>query len=72
MEVRIKRNLRFFITAIAVIFIWRGTWGILDKYIIPINSEVAFILLIIVGLIILIIDDFELEELSHKEKGEGE
>lgn len=68
MKKRIKRNLRFFITAIAVVFIWRGTWGLLDKYIIPISPDFAYIMLIIVGLLILIVDDFELSELDDRQR----
>jgi uncharacterized membrane-anchored protein len=63
---RFKRNIRLFIAAIAVVFIWRGVWSLLDILLIDIDPTVANIALVFVGLIILIIDDLELFELRNK------
>lgn len=65
---RFKNNLKLFITAIAVVFIWRGVWGLLDHYIIPINADLAYFGLIVAGILILMFDDLELQELSEKDK----
>lgn len=65
---RFKRNFRLFIAAIAVVFVWRGVWSLLDIFLKDIDPIFANVSLIIVGLVILIVDDFELKELSSGRK----
>jgi drug/metabolite transporter (DMT)-like permease len=65
---RLNRNLRVFIAAIAIVFIWKGTWSILDIFIKDLDPLLANASLIVLGVIILIVDDLELKELRRGRK----
>jgi len=43
------------IAAIAIIGIWRGTWNLLDRYLLPNNFNISQTISILVGIIILFI-----------------
>jgi uncharacterized membrane protein len=52
---------------IGVVMLWRGIWGLIDIYLFPGHPELSNILSIGIGLLILLADDFELDELaSHR------
>ncbi len=52
-----------FIAATAVIAVWRGLWGLMDLYLLPDNPTWSFVVSIVLGVIILLVDDFRLDEL---------
>lgn len=59
-------NFYFLITGIGVIFVWRGVWGLLDLYFFPGNEVFSIFASVVIGLVILFINDFSLSELdSH-------
>ena len=64
-----KSGLRHFttilVTAAAVVFFWRGVWGILDHYLFPENPMISNLSSILMGLLILWLDDKEISELQH-------
>lgn len=60
----IKANTKILVLAIAVVCVWRGTWGILDLYLFPNNSLLSFIVSIAIGLLILYTDDRSISELK--------
>lgn len=53
------------VTAAAVVFFWRGVWGILDYYLFPENPTLSYLSSILIGLFILWIDDKQISELHH-------
>jgi uncharacterized membrane protein len=55
--------LNTFIVLIAVILMWRGIWGLLDYYVFPENPVLSYVIGAAIGFLILILDDFELNEL---------
>ena len=61
---RTRRNIRLFLVAAAVIMIWRGIWGLLDHYLFPENPDMSHVISILIGLVILLFDDFALTELG--------
>jgi len=60
---RKKKELHTLLIVIAIIFIWRGIWGLLDVYLLPNYPLLSMIISIIIGLIILYMDDKKLEGL---------
>lgn len=53
------------LTAIAVVFFWRGIWGLTDTFLFPENATLSYMVSIFVGLVILYVDDKRINELSH-------
>lgn len=51
------------IVLFAVVFIWRGIWSTLDLYFFPNNPLLSYVLSAVIGFLILILDDFELDEI---------
>jgi len=47
--------IRTLITAIAVIALWRGLWGIMDLYLFPANLLLSYLCSVILGIAILYI-----------------
>ena len=63
----LKPNMNFFralVVALAVIFIWRGVWNLLDMYLIPEHPVVSSILGVVIGLMLLYLPDGDLKELA--------
>ncbi len=60
---RVGLNFHTIIDLVAIILIWRGAWNIIDTYLFPEHAVFSALLGIIVGLIILVMDDFKLKEL---------
>ncbi|NVP17429.1 hypothetical protein HUU51_01800 [Candidatus Gracilibacteria bacterium] len=56
-------NIRVFLLLLAVVVIWRGIWNIFDRYFFPDYFMLSNILSIVIGLVIIFINDYELEDL---------
>jgi hypothetical protein len=41
--------------AVAFVTIWRGTWGLLDKYLFPNSPQTSYLISISIGLLLLFI-----------------
>ena len=52
------------VAATAVVMFWRGVWGLLDVYLFPENQAVSFIVSIIIGIALMLLNDFKLNELT--------
>jgi hypothetical protein len=62
-----RKLLLVFSGVFGVILVWRGIWGLMDLYLFPDHPEFSYLLSIIFGFFILLVDDLELEELnSHR------
>ena len=57
-------NLNTLIVCISVVMIWRWIWDLLETYLFPNNPLISNLICIILWIIILLIDDWKLEELS--------
>lgn len=53
------------ITGLGIIVFWRGIWGIMDTYFFPNNELLSYSLSILLGFLILYLNDFSLKELEH-------
>lgn len=62
-----KKNpfLYHLITGTAIITFWRGLWGLLDIYIFPENLVLSYGISTIIGLAILFINDYSIEEIGN-------
>ena len=61
------RDLKILLLTIAIIMIWKGIWDILDTYF-PTDSMSASIISIILGIVILFLNDNDLSQLAEVEK----
>lgn len=59
------KEVRTIIIATGVILFWRGCWNLMDFYIFPDNKLLSNIFTIILGIILLWIDDLELGSLEE-------
>lgn len=50
------------IVLIAIVLLWRGVWGLLDAYFFPNNPLLSYGVGSLVGILMLLLDDFELNE----------
>lgn len=57
-------NARLLISVVGVILVWRGVWALCDRYLFPENPSISAVMSIIIGLIILYIEDRSLKELE--------
>ena len=58
-------NINMIIIAISVVMIWRGVWGILDTFLFPNYPLISYSISLVLGILILLIDNQKLDELSH-------
>jgi hypothetical protein len=61
------RDIKILLLTIAVIMIWKGIWDILDTYF-PTDSILASIVSILIGVLILFLNDNDLSQLAEVEK----
>lgn len=61
----IRRNLNYIVIAVGIVMIWRGIWGLLDTYLTPSNPTLSFIISIIIGLIILLLNNPKKADISE-------
>ena len=52
------------ITGAAIIAFWRGLWGLMDLYLFPQNEVLSYLVSAFLGILILYLNDFSLEELG--------
>ena len=59
-----KSNWNIFLIFLAIVMVWRGVQDLLTICLFPNHPIVSCIICIVVGIIILLIDDWKLDELS--------
>lgn len=59
-----RKNLRIIIDLLGAIAVWWGIWGILDLFIFPENKLFSYLVSIIFGFILLLIDGNGLDDLK--------
>jgi hypothetical protein len=59
------RNLYALIVGMAIILYWRGIWGLADVYMFPNDPAISFSVSAIVGIALLFINDFRLDEIER-------
>jgi hypothetical protein len=57
-------DLHALIALFAIVMIWRTVWGLMDNYFLPQWPFASYVIGGIVGLIVLLYDDFHLSELQ--------
>lgn len=63
---RLRHIFESLMVGTALILFWRGAWGLLDIYLFPNNQTLSSAVSIGLGLLILFIDDFELNEINNR------
>jgi len=58
------RHVYSILTGLGIIIFWRGIWGILDAYLLPGHQLLSYLISIMIGLLILYLNDFALKELE--------
>jgi len=56
-------NIRILVEVAGVILVWRGVWTLADRYLLPENPDVSAIISIILGIIILYLENKNLKDL---------
>ena len=59
-----KSNWNIFLIFLAIVMVWRGVQDLLTICLFPNHPIVSCIICIVIGIIILLIDDWKLDELS--------
>ncbi|MEY4768770.1 MAG: hypothetical protein RL637_1409 [Pseudomonadota bacterium] len=63
------KNLHPIINAVivmcAIIMLWRGIWGLADLYLFPNSPTLSYLLSIVIGGLVLYLDDFSLKDLKR-------
>ena len=52
------------VIVLAIIMLWRGVWGLLDVYLFPGVPTLSYLISIALGILILYLDDFSLNDLK--------
>jgi uncharacterized membrane protein len=60
-----SKNIKILFTAIGIIFVWRGIWGLADKFLFPENEILSFSVSMLIGLFILFIADSTKKDISE-------
>lgn len=64
-KIRLRnKNLHSILVGSAIIMFWRGSWGLMDRYLFPENPVLSFLVSISLGLLILLAMDLSLEGLG--------
>lgn len=64
---RIKKhhpNWYSIIVGAAIVMYWRGLWGLMDTYLFPGNEVLSYSASIVIGLLLLLANDFKLTEIE--------
>ena len=56
-------NLKTLLICIGVVMVWRGVWNLCDSYLFPDNPILSDVISIVVGILILYLDDKKIDEL---------
>lgn len=54
------------LTVVAVVFVWRGLWGLMDIYLFPDNQVLSYVSSLLAGLFILYLPDDDIKELVNE------
>lgn len=57
-------SLNTLVIIFAIIMVWRGVWGLLDTFLFPGWPLFSYIVSILLGALILYLDDFSLDDLK--------
>lgn len=64
---KVRQNLRYLFIAAGIVFVWRGIWGLADIYLIPSNPTLSFIVSIGIGIVLLLLHEYERSDLRELE-----
>ncbi len=58
-------NANAIVIVLAIITFWRGVWGLLDIYLFPGSPTLSHLVSILIGALILYLDDFNMNNLKR-------
>ena len=58
-------NANAVVIVLGIIMLWRGVWGLLDTYLFPGQQVLSYLVSIVLGVLILYLDDFSVENLKR-------
>jgi hypothetical protein len=58
-------NANAVVIVLGIIMLWRGVWGLLDTYLLPGSPTLSYLLSIVLGVLILYLDGFSVENLKR-------
>ncbi len=58
-------NLNAIIIVLGIIMLWRGVWGLLDLYLFPGSPTLSYLITILLGVLLLYLDDFSMDNLKR-------
>ena len=58
------RNWYSIIIGTGIVLYWRGVWGLMDIYLFPNHELFSYVSSVILGLLLLLINDFRLKEIE--------
>jgi nitric oxide reductase large subunit len=58
-------NANVIVIILAIIMLWRGVWGLLDTYFFPGSPTFSHLTCMVLGALILYIDDFKIDNLKR-------
>ena len=64
-KIKSKKLVSVLLEALAIVLFWRGIWGFLDMYLFPNDPFISYAICTVLGIVILFLDDFSLDELSE-------
>ncbi len=57
-------NANTIVIVVGIIMLWRGVWGLLDQYLFPGSPTLSSIVSILLGVLVLYLDDFKMDNLK--------
>lgn len=61
----LKMNLNYIVIVTAIVFVWRGIWGLSDLFIFPENELLSLSTSILIGITLLLLTDFKKKDISE-------
>lgn len=60
-----RTTLNSIVIVVAIIMLWRGVWGLLDVYLFPGIPTLSYLVSITLGILVLYLNDFHLDNLKR-------
>jgi hypothetical protein len=62
---KLHPTLNAIVVIFAIIMLWRGVWGLIDLYLFPDSPTFSHLLSLLLGALVLYLDDFSLKDLKR-------
>ena len=58
-----RRVIKVLASFVALILLWRGIWGLLDGYLLPDNPMISYLICVLLGIFLVVVDG-DIDELE--------